>query len=196
MNYIQQMEILNIDMASEFIVVAASLMRVKAKMLLPRKEVDETGQEIDPRQELVNRLLEYKRFKEVSSDLQKIEEERGMRHSRGNINDEIKSISEQFSGEAELHSLNMFKLFKAFEKVMSRYEEEKKKPRHTVIQYSYTIEGQKNSIRELVKGKGNVPFEELFFACENRIHAIFNFLALLELIQQKLIHLIAGRRGK
>src|SRR5580698_10598473 len=83
LNYIQQMEILNIDMASEFIVVAASLMRVKAKMLLPRKEVDETGKEIDPRQELVNRLLEYKRFKEVSADLLKLEEERTMRHQRG-----------------------------------------------------------------------------------------------------------------
>jgi segregation and condensation protein A len=192
LSYIQQMEILNIDMASEFIVVAASLMRIKAKMLLPRKEVDETGQEVDPRQELVNRLLEYKRFKEASADMQKMEEERGMRHGRGNITDEIKSISEQFSGEAELHSLNMFKLLKAFEKVMGRYEEEKKKPKHTVVQYAYTIVGQKDYITNLVKGKGNVPFEEMFFGCENRIHAIFNFLALLELIQQKLIHLIAG----
>jgi len=192
LDYIQHMEIMNIDMASEFIVVAASLMRAKAKMLLPRKEVDETGQEIDPRKELVERLLEYKKFKEVSSELQKMEEERTMRHTRGNIADEIKSISEQYSGEAELHSLTMFKLLKAFEKVMNRFEEEKKRPKHTVVQYAYTIDGQKNYLKEFIKGKGNMPFEELFSACENRIHAIFNFLSLLELIQLRLLHLISG----
>src|SRR5688500_18725746 len=62
LGYIQQMQQMDIELASEFILVAATLMRIKAKLLLPRKEVDEQGQEIDPRKELVDRILEYKRF--------------------------------------------------------------------------------------------------------------------------------------
>ena len=63
--YIKELERLNIDVASEFILVAATLMRIKAKLLLPRKEVDELGNEIDPREELTQRLLEYKKYKEI-----------------------------------------------------------------------------------------------------------------------------------
>src|SRR5471030_2756667 len=67
LTYIHQMETLNIEVASEFILVAATLMRIKAKMLLPRRDVDPvTGEEIDPRDELVNRLIEYKKFKEAT----------------------------------------------------------------------------------------------------------------------------------
>ena len=70
LEYIKELEALNLDVASEFILVAASLMRIKAKMLIPRKEVDELGQEIDPREELVARLLEYKMYKEVLEEFE------------------------------------------------------------------------------------------------------------------------------
>ena len=76
LDYLRQMNQLNIEVASEFILVAATLMRIKAKMLLPRKELDEFGNEIDPRKELVDRLVEYKRYKDVLEDLSRMEDER------------------------------------------------------------------------------------------------------------------------
>src|SRR4029078_5153200 len=115
---------MNIELASEFIVVAATLMRVKAKLLLPRKDLDDKGNEIDPRQELVQQLLEYKRYKEVLDDLRLLEDERSRQFERGNVLSELKSIAETLTGEAELHTLTLFKLLKAFEKVMRRLEEE------------------------------------------------------------------------
>src|SRR5215211_4017454 len=69
LDYIRQMQNMDIEVASEFILVAATLMRIKAKLLLPRKEVDELGQEIDPRKELVDKILEYKRFKAILEDM-------------------------------------------------------------------------------------------------------------------------------
>src|SRR4029079_4802863 len=94
LSYIHQMETLNIEVASEFILVAATLMRIKAKLLLPRKEVDPvTGQEIDPRDELVSRLIEYKKFKETTQTLRKLEEVRQEITKRGNALDENKEIA-------------------------------------------------------------------------------------------------------
>src|SRR6202165_3212860 len=74
LDYIQKSESLNIELSSEFILFISTLMRIKAKMLLPRKELDAQGNEIDPRQELVNKVLEYKRFKEAASCLADLEE--------------------------------------------------------------------------------------------------------------------------
>ena len=74
LDYIRQMEAMNIDLASEFILVAATLCRIKAKMLIPRKPVDEEGNEIDPREELVARLLEYKKYKSVLEEMREMEE--------------------------------------------------------------------------------------------------------------------------
>src|SRR6187549_1441486 len=76
LTYIHQMSELNIEVASEFILVAATLMRIKAKMLLPRPELDEKGQEIDPRQDLIQRLLLYKQYKEACEDFRSLEDER------------------------------------------------------------------------------------------------------------------------
>ena len=76
MEYMHQMQSMNIELASEFILVAATLMRIKAKMLLPRYEKDDDGNEIDPRQDLVRQLLDYKQFKAASEDLRIMEDER------------------------------------------------------------------------------------------------------------------------
>src|SRR3954462_6796806 len=81
--YIHQFNELNIELASEFILVAATLMRIKAKMLLPRPELDEQGNEVDPRKDLVERLLLYKQYKESCEELRVSEDHRGMKGSRG-----------------------------------------------------------------------------------------------------------------
>lgn len=192
LDYIHKLSVMNIELASEFIVVAATLMRIKAKMLLPRKEMDEKGQEIDPRLELVQQLLEYKRYKEVLDDLRLLEDERSKQFERGNVESELKAVSETWTGEAELHTLTLFKLLKAFERVMRRMEEEKNKPVHKIISFPYTIEGQKEYVAKLMESEHDVPFARVFEICTNRIHAIFTFLALLEMSQQKIIQIQSG----
>lgn len=192
LEYLHQAEALNIELASEFILVAATLMRIKARMLLPRKELDEEGNEIDPRTELVQKLLEYKQIKGVVNDLQKLEEERSRIFKRGNIQDNLNMISQLSGHEAELHSLTLFKLYNAFQNVLKKYEQEKNKPQHTVIKYPYTIEQQKDYLRKHLEKDNFTSFDTIFAHCENRIHALFNFLALLELIQLSTIAIKLG----
>lgn len=190
--YIHQAEATNIELASEFILVAATLMRIKAKMLIPRKELDAQGNEIDPREELVQKLLEYKQFKAVVDEMQQMEEERMKIFSRGNIQRDLIQLSEVSGNDAELHSLTLFKLFNAFNGVLKRLEDSKNKVIHTVVKYPYTIEGSKERLLTTLTKKDFSSFESIFSVCENRIHAIFNFLALLELIQANKIELKSG----
>lgn len=193
LKYIKSMEDMNIELASEFILVAATLMRIKAKMLLPRKEFNEQGVEIDPREELVNRLLEYKRYKEVQDTLRKMEEERWLMIKRGNIPTELKKIGENFSTETDLQSLSLFKLMKTFQKVTERFEREKNKQVHQIVTYKYTIQNCKEYIIGYFSThKEKAAFENLFDMCENRVHAIYQFLSILELVQEKLLKIIVG----
>src|SRR5471032_2277584 len=85
LNYIHQMTSLNMELASEFIFVAATLMRIKAKMLLPRYEADAEGNEVDLREELIRKLVEYKKIKQLCEELRPYEEERLKQEKRGNI---------------------------------------------------------------------------------------------------------------
>jgi segregation and condensation protein A len=193
LNYLHSMENLNIELASEFILVAATLMRIKAKLLLPRKEVNpETGQEIDPREELVNRLIEYKKYKEATEILRQMEDDRQSITRRGNITGEMTEIAAMFETEYEMQSLTMFRLLKAFQTVVERVDRQRNKPVHTVLSPAYTIEGEKMVLKELVRTEGQVAFERIFDKVENRIHAIFTFLSMLELIQEQLLTIVVG----
>jgi segregation and condensation protein A len=190
--YIHQFNELNIEVASEFILVAATLMRIKAKMLLPRPELDEQGNEIDPRKDLVERLLLYKQYKESCEDLRIHEDDRSMKGSRGNIQKELAGIAMQNAQTEELMNLTLFQLLNSFNKVLRRFETEKQKVFHKVVQYPYTIPEQKESIRNLLQGKENVPFNDLILSCENKVHAIFMFLGILELLQEQIIKITLG----
>lgn len=192
LGYIRQMEQMNIDLASEFILVAATLCRIKAKMLIPRKPVDEEGNEIDPRDELVKRLLEYKRYKSVLDEMRQMEEARGQRNLRGNSTKELKQIATKALVDAELESLTLFKLLKAFERVIQRYEYTHPETVHKVYQFNYTIEDQQTRIIDKVKTDGKASFKEVFGLCQNRIHAIVTFLALLELLNLQMINITVG----
>ena len=190
--YIHHMEAMNIELASEFILVAATLMRIKAKMLLPRRELHPmTGEEIDPRQELVNRLMEYKKFKEASETLRTFEEERQSINKRGNIEQEYQEIANMYETEYEMQSLTMFRLLKSFQNVIERLEREKNKPVHTILQPPYTITGEKMVLRDII-GNEEVLFEKIFEDVSVRVHAIFRFLAMLELVQEQLLFIIVG----
>lgn len=194
LDYIHKMETLNIEVASEFILVAATLMRIKAKMLLPRKEVDPvTGQEIDPREELVSRLIEYKKIKEATEAMRLLEEERQSIAKRGNSLMENKQIADLFETEFEMQSLTMFRLLKSFQNVLDRLAREKsKKVVHTVETPPYTMQGEKMLILDKLKIGNKTNFEHVFEGVENRVHAVFVFLSILELIQEQQIQITIG----
>lgn len=192
LDYIHQLELLNIELASEFIVVAATLMNIKSRMLLPRKELNEQGEEIDPREELVQRLLEYKQFKDVIADLQTMEEDRQKRYKRGNLTTELQYIGNKFSTEAELESLDLYKLLAVFNKVLARYEDQINRKQYAIITPPYTIGQQKEFLTHFIRIKKDVPFDEVFQDCDNRLMAIFRFLAILEMVQEQLIALRLG----
>lgn len=192
LSYIHSLETLNIELASEFILFVSTLMRIKAKMLLPRREVDAQGNEIDPRQELVDKILEYKRFKEASELMMVMEADRMMQQKRGNIHMEMNALGESYSEGTEIQTVTMYKLLQAYEKVIKKFNERSNKPQHVVVKYNYSLEGQRTFLIDHLKDKKRVPFEMLFAGCENRIHAIFTFLALLELIQQKFMGILMG----
>ncbi len=182
LDYLHHLDTLNIEVASEFILVAATLMRIKSKMLLPRPQIDEEGNEIDPREELIKHLLEYKKYKSVIDDFHKLEEAELQKEKRGNIMKELRSLAESTNVEAELQDIDLYKLLTVFEKVLKRQEEELNKPVHQVIQFPYTIEGQKDFITSELRKKNRIAFTDLFEKAPTRISLIFNFLAILEML--------------
>jgi segregation and condensation protein A len=192
LDYLRQLESLNIDLASEFILVAATLMRIKAKMLIPRKPLDDEGNEIDPREELVQRLLEYKRYKSVLEEMRTMEEDRSFRNVRGNTSEELRKIATKALVDIELESLNLFKLMKAFERILLRMEDNKKKAVHHVYSYNHTVQGQQIYLLSRVKKGVKTEFNTIFGKCENRVHAVITFLALLELLNMQKLKCILG----
>jgi segregation and condensation protein A len=192
LTYIHQSEELNIELSSEFILFISTLMRIKAKMLLPRKELDAQGNEIDPREELISKILEYKRFKEASAQMAEMEAIRMLMVKRGNIQKELSQIGEDTGEGTEIQNITLFKLMRAFEKAMQKYSDRVNKPVHTVVQYNYTMEDSRHQMLTQVREQKNVSFEKIFDKCENRVHAIFLFLSLLELIQGKFMKIIIG----
>ncbi|MDX2189739.1 MAG: segregation/condensation protein A [Bacteroidota bacterium] len=192
LDYLKHLEKLNLEVASEFILVAATLMQIKAKMLLPRPELDLAGNEIDPREELVRHLLEYKKYKSLVSTFGALEEQRQLMNERGNILDELRSIGERNNVEAELQDVDLYKLLKVYMKVMERFEAEKSKPIHTVTPYPYTIESQKEYIINLLTQRKKLPFTEIVSSMPEKIAIIYNFLSILELLQLKQISINLG----
>ncbi len=190
--YIHELEILNIELASEFILFVSTLMRIKAKMLLPRRDMDALGNEIDPRQELVDKILEYKRFKEAAETMTVMEAERLLQLRRGNIKKELDELGNTYAEGTEVQAITMYKLMQTFERVVKKFEARNNKPQHVVVKYNYSLESQRNYLMDHLRQIGKAGFEAIFSICENRIHAIFTFLAMLELTQQKYLTLLIG----
>lgn len=192
LDFIHGEEKLNIELSSEFILFVSTLMRIKAKMLIPRKELDEQGNEIDPRQELIDKILEYKRYKEAAAKMAEMEALRMLMVKRGNLQKELSFIGEEAGEGTEIQTISLFKLMKSFERVMKRMEEKAKRPVHTVVQYNYTMEGSREYMLTTVRKESIIPFEKIFEICQDRIHAIFLFLSLLELVQLKYMSMMVG----
>lgn len=192
LDYIHSLERLNIEMASEFILFVSTLMRIKAKMLLPRRELDAAGNEVDPRQELVDKLLEYKRYKDAAEQMALLEAERMRMHKRGNIRSEMERLGNQYAEGTEIQTVTMYKLVHTFERIMRKLQERQNKPQHVVIKYNYSMESQRSFLTQLLAERRRMTFDDLFELMEDRIQMIFTFLAMLELVQQNYILLTVG----
>ncbi|WP_113923800.1 segregation and condensation protein A [Cognataquiflexum aquatile] len=192
LDYIHQLEKMEIEVASDFILFAATLMKIKSKMLIPRPELDENGEEIDPRVELIRHLLEYKKYKSVITELSKLEEIRLAKEERGNILAEIKQLAKADDVDAEMQDLDLYKLLKVFQKVMTKYSSRTDETKHTVIQYPYTIEQQKDFVLEKMLLKNRVPFTEFISYKPEKIFVIYTFLAILELLQLSMVTITIG----
>src|SRR5690606_10198065 len=120
LDYIQKMQSLNIELASEFIFVASTLMRIKAKMLLPRPDLDGNENEVDLKEQLVQKLILYKQFKDVCESLKVLEMDREKLHHRANITYDLKHTQRQIT-EEELASFDLYKLMMVYEKMMFHF---------------------------------------------------------------------------
>jgi segregation and condensation protein A len=190
--YIHQLNALNMELASEFIYVAATLMRIKAKMLLPRPDLDEDGNELDLKKDLVHRLLEYKRFKDISEDFKTLEDQRFYQEKRGNIHEDTSLLINQTETVEDLSTLNLYKLLKTYQKVMGNYFIRTDEVKHTVEQYPYSIEEQKIQIANLLSINEQLDFKNLLALSKDKVQFVYNFLAVLEMLQQQLINIHIG----
>lgn len=192
LDYIQQMEQLEMEVASDFILFAATLMKIKSRMLLPRPEINEEGEEIDPREDLIRNLLEYKKYKSVVDQLAAMEGEELAKFRRGNIDAEIHELSKGDDVDAEMQHVDLYKLLKVFQRTMAKFAAREDETKHTVIQYPYTIEQQKDFVLEKISFKKKVPFSDFITYQPDKIFVIYTFLAILELLQLSQVTIIIG----
>ncbi|MBO6584725.1 MAG: segregation/condensation protein A [Gracilimonas sp.] len=185
LDYIHMLEELDLDVASEFILMASMLMSIKAKMMLPREDSDdEEMDESDPRYELVQRLLEYKRYKEMSEKMADMDEEVRKQFMRGYP--EADDVEQQATGEA-LQDVTMFDLIAAFKKVLQDIE--RKNIVHHVEKVSTTVEEQAEFVLNRLQEHGRQTFMEICSTLKNKIYVVVTFLAVLEMIKEQQINL-------
>jgi segregation and condensation protein A len=192
LNYIHQMVSLNIELASEFIFVAATLMRIKAKMLLPRHDAENPENEVDTKEELIRKLIEYKKFKELCDEIRPMEEERFKQERRGNITYDLEQAERVATPGEELSEVSLYKLMMVYGRLMRNYQNRSEEVIHTVTQYPYTIEKQKKAIDDLLRINKMMDFKAIAKESENKVHFVYNFLAVLEMLQQELIDIQIG----
>lgn len=184
LEYINLMEELDLDVASEFILMASMLMSIKAKMMLPQEESEEKLDEHDPRYELVQQLLEYKRYKEMAGKMEEIEEEAQKKRFRGYH--KVDQVDKQASGEA-LKDVTMFDLMTAFKKVLSDIK--KQEAVHHVEKVEHTIEDQTEYVLTRLQERGRTAFRTLCEELETRTKIVVTFLAILEMLKERQINL-------
>ncbi len=192
LDYIHRLEKLEIEVASDFILFAATLMKIKSKLLIPRPELNENGEEIDPREDLIKHLLEYKKYKSVIEELAGMEAVQLTKQKRGNIEAELRQLAKADDVDAEMQDLDLYKLLKVFQKVMFKYANRSVETKHTVIQYPYTIEQQKDFVLEKIQKKDKTPFTDFIIYKPDKIFVIYTFLAILELLQLSLVTITIG----
>ncbi len=174
LEYIDIMKELNLEIAGEFLVMAATLIHIKSRMLLPPDEQAPPEELEDPRIELVQRLVEYQRYKDAAGNL-KIREEEWIRIFH---REPISSEGEE-EGELYLFDLGLFDLLDAFKKILDKAPPEV----GSITKETLTVKDRMSVIMEIIEGQAVVRFEDLFKENVTKIQLIITFVALLELIR-------------
>ncbi|MGE5845962.1 MAG: segregation and condensation protein A [Ignavibacteria bacterium] len=188
LEYVNLIKMLDLEAAGDFILMASTLMHIKVRMLLPR-EVDEKGEEIDPRAELVKALLEYKRYKEMSEELNFLESSQRKLNYRGNYSADEKESPPDF--ETLLKNVSIYDLAKAFKRIIEGIENV---PVHEIIKVNVTIDEQIEYILKKIEAGGKVHFLELVLEMKEKIRVVVTFVALLELVKMGKIGIIASHK--
>lgn len=175
LEYVNLIKMLDLEVAGDFILMASTLMHIKVRMLLPR-EVDEKGEEIDPRAELIQALLEYKRYKEMSEEFSFLETNQRKINFRGNFSSDEKEAPPEY--EILLKNVTIFDLAKAFKKAI---EGIKPPVVHEIKKINVTIDEQIQLILSLLEKENEIHFLSLVHGMQEKIRIVVSFIALLEL---------------
>ena len=178
LEYLELMQLLDLGIAGEFLVMAATLMHIKSKMLLPPDETEGAEQEEeDPRAELVRRLLEYKKFKEAASEL--AQKESHQKHFFARVGPGI-DVDKLPAAQDDFFEASLFDLITAFTKVLKDIPKE---AFHQVVKDEFTVSEKIHDILHMLVDRSRIMFTELFKAAKNKFEIITTFLAILELIK-------------
>lgn len=178
LNYINFMQALDIELAGEFLVMASELMKIKARMMIPR--VDEEGNiiEEDPRLTLVRKLLEYKRFKDASEEIAEIEAEQRRRSFRRNFDNDEKEFEEGVEIDLSLRNVTIFNLIKAYKRVVTSI---RKEVIHPIELLDFSPENQREFLSQELSLNEEIEFNELISKIDEKLRIICIFLAILQL---------------
>ena len=187
LEYVDLMKTLNLDLAGEFLVMAATLTQIKSRMLLPPEPGDQEdqGEAVDPRRELVERLLEYKRFKEAARELRDQENLWIDTYAHAPCN------APKEEQEVLLINLNLVDLMEAFRRVLERTDGE---AIQEITVDTLSVKDKISWITETLENRPSIRFEELFPGGAGRPEVIVTFLALLELIRLRLVRVEQTQR--
>ena len=190
LDYVRLMEMFDLELAGEFMVMAASLMQIKALMLIPREKVNKDGEveEIDPRAELLNRLLIYKQFKEAAGNLS----DRAERERYHFYRTYFDSESQHLGSNDALKNTTLFDLMRAMKKALDRNLEAQK--HYDVERRQLTVEHRVAEISEMIRQNKRLSFFGLVHE-QNRKMIVVTFLALLEMVKQKVISISQELQG-
>jgi segregation and condensation protein A len=182
LEYLNLMELLDLDVAGEFLVIAATLMQIKSRMLLP-PDAEEAVEETDPRADLVRRLLEYKAFKEAAEGLKGFEGKRSGIFTRTGAEPEMEGSDSPFL------EVSLFDLIAAFSKVLKGIP---KDTIHEVQKDEFTVAEKVHEIFHRLVREPKIYFSSLFKSAKNKFEVITTFLAILELIRLKEVKIHQG----
>lgn len=185
--YIKQMQKNDMDLCSEFLLMAATLLEIKAKMLLPA-EINEEGEEEDPRQELVQQLLEYKMYKYMSYELKdRLQDSQRMFFHEQSIPDEIKNYEEPINVEELIGDLNLTKLYAIFQSIVRKQEDRIDPVRSKfkkIEKEEIHLENKMEYITDYIKKNKKCSFSKLLLKQSSKIEVIVTFLAILEMMKE------------
>lgn len=179
LEYIELMQMLDLEIAGEYLVMAATLMRVKAKMLLPQEELEGEEEDIDPRQELVRQLLEYQQYREVATTLSDREQQQRSVFLRS-----FPSMDEDIEPEITFQKVTLFDLLKAFREAMQKRAEPSFYPIQRPV---VSVEERIEDIRARLEREGKLLFQDLFDSDFSRAALVVTFIAILEMIRSHII---------